>query len=185
MNPRETGKLHYHEDEVRACYVVPKKLVHKNPAADMYEDSQDRKHAARDVDLPMRTMNIHLSEILPGKSNRYHKHHNEAAIYIIEGKGYSLIQGKKYEWEAGDFLYVPPMNWHAHYNTGEKRVLWMGITNKRLLNFLGLDRKIESDVHMTQEEVEAEIKAEKWSPYSYYNIDPEKGITFGKGHTKK
>jgi quercetin dioxygenase-like cupin family protein len=45
-----------------------------------------------------------------------HKH-LEAVIYILEGEGYSEVQGRDEPWEAGDLLHVPPaMYEHEHYN---------------------------------------------------------------------
>ncbi len=180
FNPRKEGKAHWHEEIVRPSYVTPENIAQKNPLKDMYYDAQDRKHKIRDVTLPMRTMNIHISEIEPGQKTRAHKHHNEAIVYIMQGKGYSLVQGEKYEWEAGDFLYIPVFNWHQHFNTGEENVYFMGITNKRMLDWLGLDRKVEAGVHVTEEEMQEEIAAKKHSPYSWYKISPEEGVKFGK-----
>lgn len=179
FNPRKEGKLHYHEEIVRPIKVNVEKMVHKDPTKDMYYDAQDRKHFSRDADLPLRTINIHFSRLTPGESSRLHKHHNEAAVYIVQGKGYSMVQGERYDWEKGDFLYVPVFCWHEHFNTGEEDVIYMGITNKRMLDWLGLDRKVEAGVHMTMEEVQAEIEGNKFSPYSYYHMDPENGVKFG------
>ena len=38
-----------------------------------------------------------------------------------------------------------------------KRFSYLGITNKLMLDWLGLDRKAEVGIHMDQEEVDAEI----------------------------
>jgi quercetin dioxygenase-like cupin family protein len=176
--PRRKGKLHYHEEEVRPLEAYP--LVHKAPHLDLYADS-DRKHPGRDVDLPLRTVQLHIGKLEPGQSTNLHKHHNEAAIYIIEGVGHSEIQGQKIEWEKGDFIYIPTMQWHTHVNPegAENPVLYMGITNKRMLDWLGLDRKVEAGRHVPMEEVEKEIAAKKYSPYSHYSIDPDNGVRFG------
>ena len=179
FNPRKEGKAHYHEEIVRPTFVKPENIAQKNPLNDMYYDAQDRKHKIRDVTLPMRTINVHISELEPGKSSNYHKHHNEAVVYIMQGKGHSLVQGKKYEWEKGDFLYIPVFNWHKHFNTGNEIVYYMGITNKRMLDWLGLDRKVEAGVHVSDEDVQKEIDAEEYSPYSYYKANPD-GVKFGK-----
>ena len=176
--PRRKGKLHYHEEEVRPLEAYP--LVHKAPHLDLYADS-DRKHPGRDVDLPLRTVQLHIGKLEPGQSTNLHKHHNEAAIYIIEGVGHSEIQGTRIEWEKGDFIYIPTMQWHTHVNPegAENSVLYMGITNKRMLDWLGLDRKVEAGRHVPMEEVEKEIASGKYSPYSHYSIDPESGVRFG------
>lgn len=175
-SPRRTGKLHYHEEEVRPLEVG--KIIHRQPHLDLYSDS-DRQHPARDVDLPLRTIQLHISELKPGQQTRLHKHHNEAAIYIMQGTGHSDVQGVKAPWEKGDFLYIPPMQWHTHVNSGDEPVLYLGITNKRMLDWLGLDRKVEAGVHVPMDEVEKEIASGKFSPYSHYSVSPEEGVRFG------
>ncbi len=51
-----------------------------------------------------------------------HSHaHPEAYLYALEGSGYSEIDGKKYEWEQGDAVHVPPgMMHHQHFNPTDK-----------------------------------------------------------------
>ncbi len=52
-----------------------------------------------------------------------HKHaHTEAMLYVLEGSGYSLIDGKRYDWDAGDAVHVPPrMTVHEHVNDSDAR----------------------------------------------------------------
>jgi quercetin dioxygenase-like cupin family protein len=51
-----------------------------------------------------------------------HKH-LEAMIYILEGEGYSEVQGRDERWGAGDLLHVPPaMFEHEHFNNSPNMV---------------------------------------------------------------
>ena len=52
-----------------------------------------------------------------------HKHaHTEAMLYVLEGSGYSEVDGKRYDWEAGDAVHVPPkMTVHEHFNNSASR----------------------------------------------------------------
>jgi quercetin dioxygenase-like cupin family protein len=52
-----------------------------------------------------------------------HRHtHTEAMLYVLEGRGYSEIDGRRYEWEAGDAVHVPPrMTTHEHFNDSDAR----------------------------------------------------------------
>jgi quercetin dioxygenase-like cupin family protein len=54
---------------------------------------------------------------------RSHRHtHTEAMLYVLEGSGYSEIDGKRYDWEAGDAVHVPPrMTLHEHFNDTDAR----------------------------------------------------------------
>lgn len=170
FDPRKAGVMHQHEEIVRP--IICEKIVHKNPAADLYE-LKERHHPARGCDLPSRTIEMWVAELRPGKNTRLHKHHNEALIYVIKGKGHSIVQGRRVEWEEGDILYIPPFNWHIHYNDGEDSVRYLAVTNKKLLDILGLDRKVEAEIHMTEEEVQEEIKTITPSPYTNVIVGPK------------
>ena len=52
-----------------------------------------------------------------------HKHaHTEAMLYVLEGRGYSMIDGERIDWEAGDAVHVPPrMTVHEHLNDSAAR----------------------------------------------------------------
>lgn len=54
---------------------------------------------------------------------RSHRHtHTEAMLYVLEGSGYSEIDGQRHDWEAGDAVHVPPrMTLHEHFNDSESR----------------------------------------------------------------
>lgn len=48
-----------------------------------------------------------------------HRHQGGLSIYVIEGSGYTLIDGVKIEWEAGDLILLPikPSGVeHQHFN---------------------------------------------------------------------
>jgi quercetin dioxygenase-like cupin family protein len=52
-----------------------------------------------------------------------HSHtHTEAMLYVLEGRGYSLIDGVRHEWSAGDAVHIPPrMTHHGHFNDSDSR----------------------------------------------------------------
>lgn len=55
-------------------------------------------------------LNTHMffeQEIPPGSRSGMLKFQGEQVIYILEGKGYTLIDGVKHQWEAGDVLNLP------------------------------------------------------------------------------
>ena len=55
--------------------------------------------------------------------SRSHSHtHTEAMLYVLEGRGYSLIDGVRHDWQAGDAVHVPPrMTHHGHFNDSDQR----------------------------------------------------------------
>jgi len=52
------------------------------------------------------TIQMHFVELFPGGSNRGHGHQNEATFYILEGRGYEIHDGKRYDWEKDDLVVV-------------------------------------------------------------------------------
>lgn len=57
-----------------------------------------------------------------------HRHTVEAVIYIQKGRGYSVIDGVNYPWEAGDLLCVPVFAWHLHRNESDDELIYLAVT---------------------------------------------------------
>lgn len=91
-------------------------------------------------------IDAHVSEIAPGGHGGKHRHNNEAIIYILSGRGYSLIQREgepeqRVEWQEGDLLSPPLFAWHQHFNADpQKPVRYLAITTVPLVRGLGLLR---------------------------------------------
>jgi quercetin dioxygenase-like cupin family protein len=92
-------------------------------------------------DEPFRTqtLHVHFVELMPGGSNHGHGHQNEATFYILEGKGYEIHDGVRYDWEEGDFAIVHTEAVHRHYNASKtERALALVIKAKATWMHLGL-----------------------------------------------
>ncbi len=95
-----------------------------------------------------KTIDAHISEILPGGHNNMHRHINEAIIYILTGRGYTLLQKDentppiRVDWEEGDVL-SPPLNWwHQHFNLDpDKPARYLAVTNALLMTEMGVFKK--------------------------------------------
>lgn len=55
-------------------------------------------------------------EFAPGAFGLKHGHMNEAVFYILEGKGYEIHDGERFDWEAGDVVIIPQGCVHRHVN---------------------------------------------------------------------
>lgn len=66
-----------------------------------------------------------------------HRHTVEAIIYYLDGHGYSVIDGQRYDWEAGDFICVPMFAWHRHVNLSEDRAAYAASTTGPLSMGIG------------------------------------------------
>jgi gentisate 1,2-dioxygenase len=96
----------------------------------------------------METVDAYMQIIPPGSRSGRHRHLAEECLYVVEGHGYDLHQDcdveitdqyrwvaqpevKRYEWEAGDVIYVPPNTIHQHFNaSGEKPARLISAINR-------------------------------------------------------
>jgi len=74
------------------------------------------KHFIEPVDGMTQTLHVHLEEYGPGGRTQKHGHVNEAAFYILDGKGYEIHDGVRYDWSAGDVAIVHNNCVHQHFN---------------------------------------------------------------------
>jgi gentisate 1,2-dioxygenase len=95
----------------------------------------------------VQTMAMFIAEIPPAKKAGKHRHFNEAMIYILEGRGHSVIDGERYEWGEGDVVSIPLYAWHQHFNDDPTvTVRYLGVTNIPLLRAMGLNRLEDAEV---------------------------------------
>lgn len=69
-----------------------------------------------------RNIQAHVSEIPPGGNTTRHRHTTEAYIYIVKGRGYSIVNyegetERRIDWEEGSLFSPPVWAWHQHFNT--------------------------------------------------------------------
>ncbi len=100
--------------------------------------SEERQCSVFIADLPSYTVSVDITLIKPDSHDRKHRHYYETLLFILEGSGYSIIEGERVEWEAGDALHIPPWSWHQHFNTdSDKEVRYLAATNAPLLQGVG------------------------------------------------
>jgi gentisate 1,2-dioxygenase len=111
----------FHETFARPVYQKVEKLIHRRVESSLEHEqfSTERKHPVFFVDLPTRNVSMTIGGLLPGQLTNRHRHTYETVLYVIEGKGYTEIEGQRVEWEAGDAVYIPSWAWHRHRNMSE------------------------------------------------------------------
>ena len=102
-------------------------------------------------------IDAYVQELPPDGRSGKHRHLAEECVYVIEGKGYDIHQDcdveigdvfewvaqektQKLEWEAGDYIYIPPMTIHQHFNADpSKPVRLISCTARIFRQILSVD----------------------------------------------
>ncbi|MCW2581560.1 MAG: hypothetical protein JWQ53_350 [Klenkia sp.] len=108
------------------------------------------------MDTRMETVDAYMQIIPAGSRSGKHRHLAEECLYVVEGRGYDLHQDcdveitdtyfwkpqeevKRFEWEAGDVIYVPPNTIHQHFNADPDRPARLISAINRIFKHSGLN----------------------------------------------
>src|SRR2546421_13037493 len=134
-----------------------KKVVH--PEEMPWELSRQGllKHLLNEaMNTRMETVDAYMLIIAPGSRSGKHRHLAEECLYVLEGRGYDLHQDcdveitdtyhwkpqdevKRYEWEAGDVIYIPPNTIQQHFNADPQRPVRLISVINRIYKACGLN----------------------------------------------
>ena len=67
----------------------------------------------------MQTMGASIQLLRAGEHTRSHKHTGSFVYQCAKGKGYSVIDGKRFDWQERDIFCVPSWAWHEHVNLSD------------------------------------------------------------------
>src|SRR5690606_30952979 len=67
----------------------------------------------------MQTMGASIQLLPKGFKGKAHKHTGSFVYQCAKGKGYSIIDGKRYDWKERDIFCVPSWAWHEHHNLSD------------------------------------------------------------------
>jgi quercetin dioxygenase-like cupin family protein len=86
----------------------------------------------------------HLSELPPGGESVNHRHTTEAVIYIVTGRGHTIISWdgenqQRIDWEEGDMFSFPVWMWHQHFNDSDtESCRYLAVQDTFAIKALGL-----------------------------------------------
>lgn len=64
----------------------------------------------------MQTMGAAMQMLRPGEHTRAHRHTGSVMYQVAKGSGYSVIDGKRFDWQEKDIFCVPSWAVHEHAN---------------------------------------------------------------------
>jgi len=109
-----------------------------------------------ELNARLQTVDAYIQIIPTGSRSGKHRHLAEEVLYVLEGQGYDLHQDcdveitdvyywkpqdevKRFEWEAGDVIYVPPNTIHQHFNADPERPVRLISCINRIFKHSGLN----------------------------------------------
>ena len=102
-------------------------------------------HPALD-NTAIRSMIVFEQEIPPGGRTGAQKTPGGSVLYVLEGKGYTLLDGVRYDWQAEDLVNIPiRCNGVVvqHVNADPRRRVRFVSADLNLVDILGVDRGAE------------------------------------------
>ncbi len=101
-------------------------------------------------------LDIYQQFLSPGSRSGKHRHIAEEVFFVLEGKGYDLHWDvkfdctdqydwdweptpKRFDWEEGDFVYIPPFTMHQHFNADPNKQARFVTATNRILKAMGYD----------------------------------------------
>jgi quercetin dioxygenase-like cupin family protein len=104
----------------------------------------------------METVDMYMQVIPPGSRSGRHRHLAEECLYVLEGRGYDEHQDcdveitddfhwrpqesvQRFEWAAGDVIYIPPNTIHRHWNADPRRPARLISATNRIFKHCGLN----------------------------------------------
>ncbi len=92
-------------------------------------------------DTPLQQWRVFTHEI--GTKSGRHRHQGGLLIYVLEGTGYSIVDGERWDWEKGDLVLLPMRPGgveHQHFNLDPtKPSKWAAFINVPIQEYLASD----------------------------------------------
>jgi len=147
--------------EMPARNAKRKKIVHSDEMPWEMSRQGLLKHLLNaQMNTRMETVDAYMQVIPPASRSGKHRHLAEECLYVVEGRGYDLHQDcdveitdtyawkpqdeiKRFEWEAGDVIYVPPCTIHQHFNGDPQRPARLISCTNRIYKNSGLNDLVQ------------------------------------------
>lgn len=115
------------------------------------------KHLVNEsMDVAEYCLEMYQQIIAPDGYSGRHRHLSEEIIFVLEGSGYDLHwdpifkaeerydwdwedEPKRFDYQAGDFVYVPPYSIHQHFANCSSRVRFISATSRLVKEMMGID----------------------------------------------
>jgi gentisate 1,2-dioxygenase len=67
----------------------------------------------------MQTIGTSMQMLRAGERTRAHRHTGSFLYQVAKGRGFSIVDGRRFDWQARDIFCVPSWAWHEHANASD------------------------------------------------------------------
>jgi gentisate 1,2-dioxygenase len=120
------------------CYPILKDLAERDLLSDYDGARMSYVNPVSSKQSVYPTFGADITLMKSGTKTKSHRHTAAVVYYIVEGKGHTIINGKRYDWKKHDVVSIPPWAWHEHVNTGEGDAVRLMLSDQPLLENLGM-----------------------------------------------
>jgi gentisate 1,2-dioxygenase len=108
----------------------------------------------------MPTMACCAQLLRPGEHTKAHRHTGSAVYHVVNGEGFTIINGQRFTWKKGDIVALPPWALHEHANSSASAdAVLFSIQDLPVLSALGLYYEEELNENGGHQEVTSTFKA--------------------------
>lgn len=167
LNEKDFAYLHGKEVNFRALEVAASKMFRAEYATRpdvVHAEDMPIEHSAdglikhlvhRNLNTKECCVEAYMQFLKSEERSGKHRHMWEEVIFVVEGSGFDLhwdldfdckeqfewswkAEPKKFTWERGDFIYIPPFTEHQHFNDGASDARLIVMSN-RIVKDMGFD----------------------------------------------
>jgi gentisate 1,2-dioxygenase len=87
------------------------------------------------------TIGCWIQLIRAGIQTQAHRHSSASIYHVFRGRGATIIDGARLDWEQGDFFALPPYCWHEHLSVGGDGAVLFSTNDLPVVTALNLYRE--------------------------------------------
>lgn len=103
-------------EEVQFCKTINHVIRYVDQPWEWTRQGRLKWYVHPDIDSAARRVWLYMQEIPAGSRSGKHRHMAEEQIFVINGRGYDIHDGERWNWEKGDLISIPAMVEHQHFN---------------------------------------------------------------------
>jgi quercetin dioxygenase-like cupin family protein len=103
-------------EEVQLCKNITHVVRYEEQPWEWTRQGRLKWYVHPKIDSSARRVWLYMQEIPTGSRSGKHRHMMEEQIFVINGRGYDIHDGERWNWQKGDLISIPAMVEHQHFN---------------------------------------------------------------------